>query len=98
MTDDLDDRKSLSIPFLAISDQYANLDLFFGKFVKKWQPARYTTLFLYLFFPKWPPAAILEVRFLPKTIRLCHYVLSMAMLNMKLIGQFMTQLETPQAF
>ena len=49
MTDDLDDRKSRSIPFLAISDQYANLDLFFGKFVKKWQPARYTTLFLYFF-------------------------------------------------
>ena len=27
-----------------------------------------------------------------------HYVLSMAMPNMKLIGEFMTQLEMPQAF
>ena len=47
-----------------------------------------TQLFL-LFFP----AAILEVRFAPKTIGFFHYVLSMAMQNMKLIGEFMTQLE-----
>ena len=66
----LDDRKSLSIAFLAISDQY--------------------TTFLNLF-SKWPPAAILEVRFAPKTIGFLHY-------NMKLIGEFMTELETPQAF
>ena len=37
-------------------------------------------------------------RFAPKTIGFFHYVLSMAMPNMKLIGEFMTQLETPQAF
>ena len=73
----LDDRKSLSIAFLAISDQY--------------------TTFFY-FFSKWPPAAILEVRFAPKTVGFFHYVLSMAMPNMKLIGEFMTKLETPQTF
>ena len=33
-----------------------------------------------------------------KTIGFFHYVLSMAMPNMKLICEFMTQLETPQAF
>ena len=43
-------------------------------------------------------AAILEVRFAPKTKRFFHYVLSMAMPNMKLIGEFMTKLEMPQAF
>ena len=74
----LDDRKSFSIAFLAISDQY-------------------TTFFL-IFFSKWPPAAILEVRFAPNTIGFFHYVLSMAMPNMKLIGEFVTQLEMPQAF
>ena len=50
------------------------------------------------FFSKWPPAAILEVQFAPKTTGFFHYVLSMAMPNIKLIGEFMTQLETPQAF
>ena len=74
----LDDRKSLSNAFLAISDQY-------------------TTFFLF-FFSKLPPAAIVEVRFAPKTLGFFHYVSSMAMPNMKLIGEFMTQLETPQAF
>ena len=69
----LDDQKSLSIAFLAISDQYA------------------TFFFLIFFF-------ILEVRFAPKTIGFFHYVLSMAMPNMKLIGEFVTQLEMPQAF
>ena len=40
------------------------------------------------------PAAILEVRFAPKTIGFFHYVLSMAMPNiLKLVGEFMTQLE-----
>ena len=76
----LDDRKSLSIAFLAISDQY-------------------TICFCFtFFFSKWPPAAILEVCSAPKTIGFFHYVLSMAMPNMKLISGFMTQLETPQAF
>ena len=56
----LDDRKSLSIAFLAISDQYAT---FFFEFVS-------------------------EVRFAPKTIGFFHYVLSMAIPNMKLIGEF----------
>ena len=73
----LDDRKSLSIAFLAISDQYATL------------------FFLNIFFKM---AAGLEVRFAPKTIGFFHYVLSMAMPNMKLIGEFVTQLEMPQAF
>ena len=74
----LDDRKSLSITFLAISDQY-------------------TTFFVWNIF-QWPLAAILEVRFAPKIMGFFHYVLSMAMPNMKLIGEFMTQLEMPQAF
>ena len=34
----------------------------------------------------------------PKTIGFFPYVLSMAMPNMKLIGEFMTELENPQAF
>ena len=50
------------------------------------------------FFSKWPPVAILEVRSAPKTIGFFHYVSSMAMPYMKLIGEFMTQLEMPQAF
>ena len=57
-----------------------------------------TQLFFFFFFSKWPPAAILEVRFAPKTIGFFHYVLSMAMPNMKSIGEFVTQLEMPQAF
>ena len=43
-------------------------------------------------------AAIYEVRFAPKTTGFFHYVLSMAMSNMKFIGESMTELETPQAF
>ena len=78
-TDILDDRNSLLITFLAISDQYA------------------TFIFLN-FCSKWPPAVILEVRFAPKTIGFFHYVLSISMPNMKLIGEFVTQLEMPQAF
>ena len=96
---------SLSIRFLAISDQYAIL-IFFST---KWLPAailddrksllipfltisdQYTTLF-WKFYKKWPPVAILEFRFAPKTIGFFHYVLSMAMPNMKLIGKFVTQL------
>ena len=57
-----------------------------------------TQLFFWKFDSKWPPAAILEVQFAPKTIWFFHYVLSMAMPNMKLIGEFVTQLEMPQAF
>ena len=57
-----------------------------------------TQFFFWIFFSKWPPAAILEVRFAPRTIGFFHYVLSMAMPNMKLIGECMTQLEMPQAF
>ena len=58
---------------------------------------QYPTFFLNLF-SKWPPAAILEVRFAPRTIGFFHYMLSMAMSNMKSIGEFMTKLEEPQAF
>ena len=106
----LDDRKSLSIAFLAISDQYAT---FFCSQNGLWRPFCMTennvwshfspfqintTSFFVWFFSKWPPAAVLEFRFVPKTIGLFHYVLSMAMPNMKLIDEFMTQLETSQAF
>ena len=70
----LDDRKSLSITFLAISDQY-------------------TTYFIFYFVQNG-----VEVRFAPKTIGFFHYVLSMAEPNMKLIAEFVTQLEMPQAF
>ena len=112
----LDDRKSLLIALLAISDQYAT-------FFSKWRPAAIlevqfgpfwmienhfrshfspfqinAQLFCLIFCTKWPPAAILEVRFPPKTIGFFPYVLSMAMPNMKLIGEFMTELENPQAF
>ena len=57
-----------------------------------------TQLFDSNFFSKWPPAAIFEIPICAKTIGFFHYVLSMAMPNMKLIGEFMTQLEMPQAF
>ena len=118
----LDDQRSLSITFLAISDQYATF--IFLNFFSKWPPAAIlefpfgpfwmtenhfrshfspfqinTQLLFFLnIFSKWPPAAILEVRFAPKTIGFFHYVLSMAMPNMKLIGEFVTQLEMPQGF
>ena len=109
-----DNFKSLSIAFLAISDQYATFFgwIFFFKMDAGghfgWPKITFDRIsryfrsihnsFFYLFFSKWPPAAILEVRFGPKTIGFFHYVLSMAMPNMNLIGEFMTQLETPQAF
>ena len=116
----LDNQKSLSIAFLAISEQYATF--FFWIFFQngRWPPFWKSLLgqfrwpkitfdrisrhfrsirnFFLIFFSKWPPAAILEVRFAPKTIGFFHYVLSMAMPNMKLIGEFVTQLEMPQAF
>ena len=53
--------------------------------------------FFFWFF-LWSPVVILEVRSAPKTIGFFHYVLSMAMPNVKLIGEFMTKLGTPQAF
>ena len=70
----LDDRKSFSIAFLAISDQYATLTFF--DFVDKWLPAailvtknHFRSHFLpfqintqVLFFTKWFPAAILDDR------------------------------------
>ena len=74
----LDDRKSLSIAFLAISDQYAT---FFFYFVSKMAAGGHFG---------YPICA--------KTIGFFHYVLSMAMPNMKFIGELMTKLETPQAF
>ena len=96
--DILDDRKSLSISFLAISDQYATFYLFFFFFISRHFRSICNFFFFFFFFSKWPPAAILEVRFAPKTIGFFHYVLSMPMPNMKLIGEFVTQLEMPQAF
>ena len=60
-----------------------------------------TQLFLEFFlefFFKMATAAILEVRFAPKTIGFFHYVLSMAMPNMKLIGEFMTPLKSHKLF
>ena len=109
----LDDRKSLSIAFLTISDQYATLIflIFFSQYGCRrpfgmtenhirlhFSPFQINTQFFYIFFSKWPQVAILEVRFLPKTIGFFPYVLSMDMPNMKLIGEFMTELENPQAF
>ena len=76
----LDDRKSLSIAFLAISDQYATCIYFFHtkwlpatilddrKSLSKAFLAisdQYATFFYFEFFSKWPPSAILEVRFGP---------------------------------
>ena len=65
-----------------------------GKSWERWEKVQ----FLLFLISKWPPAAILEVRFAAKTIGVFHYMLSMAMSNMKLIGEFMTQLEMPQTF
>ena len=76
----LDDRKSLSIAFLAISDQYATF--IFWKFLSQngrrrpfWMienhfrlhfaPFQINTQLSFNFFSKWPPAVILEVRFGP---------------------------------
>ena len=99
----LDDRKSLSIAFLAISDQYATFFFFnFGlpkiTFDRISHHFRSIRNFFINFFSKWRPGAILEVRFPPKIIGFFPYVLPMAMPNMKLIGEFMTELENPQAF
>ena len=129
----LDDRKSLSITFLAISDQYATL-IFFHKMAAGghfgWPKITFECIsghfrsirnffFLNLFFilevpfgPFWMTknhfrshfspfqinTQLFFFEFAPKTIGFFHYVLSMAMPNMKLIGEFVTQLEMPQAF
>ena len=96
----LDDRKSLSIAFLAISDQYATF--FFLIFGTKWLPVAILDGTPKITFDRisrhFRSIHILEVRFLPKTIGFFPYVLSMAMPNMKLIGEFMTELENPQGF
>ena len=112
----LDEQKSVSNAFLAISDQYATFFFWFffqnGRRPPFWKSLlghfgwpkitfdRISRHFrsIHNFFSKWPPATILEVRFAPKTIGFFHYVLSMAMPNMKLIGEFVTQLEMPQVF
>ena len=67
-------------------------------FRSHFSPFQINTTFFFEFFSKWPPAAILEVRVAPKTIGFFHYVLSMAMPNMKLIGEFVTQLESHKLF
>ena len=70
-----------------------------NRFWSHFSPFQINTQYFFLdFFSIWPPAAILDVRFVPRTIGFFHYVLSMDMPNMKLIGEFMTQLEAPQAF
>ena len=95
--------------FFAISDQFSTLIFYFHKMAAGghfgWPKItferisrHFRSIHNFFFFSKWPPAAILEVRFAPKTIGFFHYVLSMAMPNMKMIGEFMTQLEMPQLF
>ena len=111
----LDERKSLSTHF---SSFQINIQVFFfWNLFSKWLPAaildyrkslsiaflaisdQYPIFYFFIVFSKWPPVAILEVQFPPKkTIGFFPYVLSMAMPNMKLIGEFMTELENPQAF
>ena len=101
----LDDRKSLSNAFLHISDQYATFfDLgHFGwpKITFNRISRHFRSIHNFLFwiiFSKWPPAAIWEVRFAPKTIGFFHYVLSVAMPNMKLIGEFVTRFRDATSF
>ena len=84
------------ITFECISRHFRSIRNFFLFFFSKWLIR--TILDDRKKISKWPPSAILEVRVAPKTIGFFHYVLSMAMPNMKLISEFMTQLETPQAF
>ena len=98
----LDDRKSLSITFLAISDQYATF--FFSKNGCRWpfwmtenhfrshfSPFQINTqlFFFFFFFSKWTPAAILGFRFLPKWIGTPFYSMSVATSNINLIGAFL---------
>ena len=77
----LDDRKSLSIEFLAISDQYTTF-----------------IFILFYFFQNGRRRPFWKSDLRQKTIWCFHYVLSMAMPHMNLIGEFMIQLEMPQAF
>ena len=116
----LDDRKSLSIAFLAISDQYATfIFLFFlnGRrrtFWKSdlghfgWPKITFDRIsrhfrsihnfFFWFFFLNGRRRTFWKSDLRPKTIGFFHYVLSMAMPNMKLIGEFVTQLEMSRAF
>ena len=80
----LDDRKSLSIAFLPISDKYATLN--FLDFFTKWLPAaiisrhfRYATFF-FIFFSKW----FWFLRLSPKSIGFFQSRSSMAVSNMNL--------------
>ena len=112
----LDDRKSLSITFLTISDRYVPflfLIFFFqnGRRQPFWMTKNHfrshfssfqinTQFLIFLnFFSKygrrWP---FWKSDFPQKTIGFFPYVLSMAVPKMKLIGEFMTELENPQAF
>ena len=92
------DRKSLSITFLAISDKYATLIFFLTKWLPIWAilddrkslsisflaiSDQYTTFFFKM--------AASGPIYAQKTIVFFHYVLSMAMPNMKMIGEFVTQ-------
>ena len=100
--------RRLSNAFLTFSDQYATFCvwIFFqnGRRRSFWKSdlghfgwpkitfdrisRHFRSMRNFCFSSKWPP----------KTIGFFHYVLSMAMPNMKLIDEFMTQLEMPQAF
>ena len=122
----LDDRKLLSIAFLAILDQYTTF--FFG-FYHKITFDRISRHFRSIrnfnfFFHKMAAGAHFGLPkfafdrtfhhfrsmrnffffqnvgspICAKNNRVLHYVLAMAMPNMKLIGEFVTQLEMPQAF
>ena len=104
----LDDRKSFSIAFLSISDQYAT---FYFNYVHKmaagghfgWPKITFDRI-------SWHFRSIYNFCFqngrrrpfwksdFRQTTGFFHYALSMAMPNMKLIGEFMTQLDTPQAY
>ena len=66
-------------------------------FRSHFSPFKYTT-FLSNLFQNGRQRPFWKSKFAPKTIGFFHYVLSMAMPNMKLIGEFMTELEMPQAF
>ena len=84
------------IAFLAISDQYATFFL-----LKFFQPFWITENHFRSHFSPFQinmQFILFKVWFPPKTIGFFPYVLSMAMPNMKLIGEFMTELENPQAF
>ena len=58
---------------------------------------QYATFFLILF-SKWPPVAILDAQFLPKSIGTSIYSRSVATSNMTLIGVFLIKFWSTQAF